>query len=342
MASENNQPHPIEISVVVPVRNEERSMRVLLERLLSQTLAPDEIVITDGGSTDGTRSIIEEFIEQGAPAKLIREERSMPGRARNQAVKHSRNEWIAFTDAGIKPETDWLATLARRVDEDATIDVVYGSYEPVISSFFEECAAIAYVPPPLQTDRGPARPISIVSALMRRKVWEAVKGFPEDLRSAEDLLFMRRVEQSGFRIVREPAAVVHWNIQPTLWGTFRRFVAYARNNIRAGLWREWQAPIFLRYALILAWAIPAFVLGAWWLLVPLGWWLAFIVARALKSIYRNRGNYPAGPWRNAGRLVVLIPILTAIDAAAFAGTVDWLLRDKVGLRRAKPNNEPRR
>ena len=330
MTAENHS-RPLAISVVVPVRNEEGSVRVLLERLLDQTLPPDEIVLADGGSTDRTREIIEEFIERGAPVKLVREEFSMPGRARNQAVKHAKHAWIAFTDAGIKPERDWLANLASKLGYSASADAIYGSYEPVIGNFFEECAAIAYVPPGYETGEGLARPYSIVSALMKREVWESVGGFPEDLRSAEDLLFMRKVEQAGFRIARAPAAIVHWTIQPDLWRTFRRFVSYSRNNIRAGLWREWQAAIFLRYALVLVSAIPAAFIGRWWLFVSLGLWLCLMIARALKSIARNRTAYPAGFTRNVARVFLLVPIIAAIDAAAFVGSIDWLVRDKLGI-----------
>jgi glycosyltransferase involved in cell wall biosynthesis len=331
MASENNQAVPLKISVVVPVRNEEDSVRVLLECLLDQTWQPDEIVLADGGSTDRTREIIDEFIQRGAPVKLVREEGSLPGRARNQAVKHAQNGWIAFTDAGIKPERDWLANLVAKVPDGSEADAVYGSYEPLINNFFEECAAIAYVPPCYETGEGLARPYSIVSALMKREAWEAVGGFPEDLRSAEDLLFMRSVERAGFQIVRAPAAIVHWSIQPSLWRTFKRFVSYSRNNIRAGLWREWQAAILLRYAVIVASAIPAVFFGRSWLPVPLGLWLALMIARAVKSIARNRTAYPAGLARNVGRVFLLVPILAAIDAAAFVGSIDWLMRDKLGL-----------
>jgi glycosyltransferase involved in cell wall biosynthesis len=42
----------MEISVVVPVRNEEKSIRHLLDGLLAQNRKPNEVVITDGGSTD--------------------------------------------------------------------------------------------------------------------------------------------------------------------------------------------------------------------------------------------------------------------------------------------------
>ena len=325
--------NPIAISVVVPVKNEEDSIRVLLERLLAQTVPPSEIVITDGGSIDKTREIIEEFIRRGAPVHLFREAFALPGRSRNIATANARHEWIAFIDAGNRPEPDWLENLVARTEDGQQADVVYGTYEPVINTFFGECAAVAYVPPP-GNER--ARPHSIVSALMRRDVWQSVGGFPEDLRSAEDLLFIRKVEQAGFRIARAPGAIVHWNLQPNLWRTFKRFIVYARHNIRAGLWREWQLAIFLRYGAISLLAIPAVVVGWRWLVAPAGVWLGMMISRAMKSIYQNRISYPAGVARNLARLCVIMVILAAIDLAAFAGSVDWLVRDK--LRRSKSNS----
>lgn len=306
-------------------------MRALLEGLLNQSLPPSEIVITDGGSIDATTEIIEEFVDRGAPVKLIRERASLPGRSRNIAVRHSRCEWIAFIDAGIKPATDWLASLDEKVGDGSTVDVVYGTYEPVIDSFFKECAAIAYVPPPFQSDSGFVRPRSIVSALMRRKVWEDVGGFPEHLRSAEDLIFMRRVEQAKFKTVRTSAAIVYWNIQPDFGSTFRRFVVYSRNNIRAGLFAEWQGAIFIYYALLAASTMMVLLLGPGAFVTPLVLWLLLLTARATKALQRNRRCYPASPGRNLLRLGLLVPIIATLDAAAFAGSISWLLRDKFRL-----------
>jgi glycosyltransferase involved in cell wall biosynthesis len=315
------------ISVIVPVRNEAKTIRALLEGLLGQTFPPNEIVITDGGSVDETRTIIQEFIDQGAPIKLLKDRDSMPGRSRNIAAAHARNEWLAFIDAGIKPDDNWLQALADQIVEPAHADVVYGSYEPIIDSFFTECAAIAYVPPTTMTEKGPVRPYSIVSALMPRAAWEKAGGFPEHLRSAEDLIFMQKVEAAGFRIVRAPSAVVHWSIQPSLWHTFRRFVVYARNNMRAGLWRNWQRQIFLRYAVIVLSGVPAIFLGARWSIIPIGLWLALMVTRALRALYLNRQTYPAGLLRNFFRLMLIVPILAAIDVATIAGTIQWVLVD---------------
>lgn len=325
----------IDISVVVPVRNEEDSVRALLEGLLSQTLPPSEIVLTDTGSIDATTEIIEEFIRRGAPVRLVRAQAGLPGRGRNLGVANSRCDWIAFTDAGNRQGPDWLARLAEKIGDGSGVDVVYGTFEPVVDSFFKECAAMAYVPPPVEIEGASVRPTSIVSALMRRSVWQAVGGFPEHLRSAEDLLFINHVAQQGFRIKRAPLAVVYWSIQPNLWRTFKRFVIYARNNIRAGLWRQWQAAIFLRYALLLVLAIPVLFFGTRWLVVPLAGGILVLAARAIKSLHANRRSYPAGLGRNTLRALALVPIIATLDAATFIGSFNWLIFDRFHLARTR-------
>lgn len=316
------------ITVVVPVRNEADSIRELLDSLLGQTRLPDEIVITDGGSSDGTPEIIEEYVGQGFPVRLIREKHALPGRGRNLAAARATSEWVAFIDAGIRPETDWLAALARRAEVEGA-DVVYGAWEPVVDSFFKECAAIAYLPPPARIEDSFIRPRFLASALMRRAVWESAGGFPEHLRSAEDILFMNNIERRNFRAVSAPEALVHWQIQSNPWRTFKRFSTYARNNMRAGLWRQWQAAVFKRYGVLLVSALPAIWLGSRWLLVPLVLWLLLLAARAVVAIRRNRVCYPAGIFRNLVRLITLIPILAMLDAATVLGTLQWVLGDKL-------------
>ena len=69
----------MKVSVIVPVRDEEDSIRTLLDGLLNQSRKPDEIVITDGGSTDSTTDIISGYILQGAPIKLIVTKMALPG-----------------------------------------------------------------------------------------------------------------------------------------------------------------------------------------------------------------------------------------------------------------------
>lgn len=317
----------MKVSVIVPVRDEEHSIRELLDSLLKQTRPPDEIVITDGGSVDATPQIIEEYIQQGAPVRLIRAGPALPGRGRNLGAAAATYQWLAFTDAGIRLNRDWLETLVARAAQDASVDIVYGSWEPVTDTFFKECAAIAYVPPPSPRDGIVARPRFIASTLLKREGWKRVGGFPEDLRSAEDLLFMDRLEAAGYRAGFEPRAQVHWNLRPTLGTTFKRFLVYSRNNIRAGLWRQWQATILFRYAMLLALLVLALLVDAWWALVPVGAWLLMLIARAVVSIRRNRDCYPASLFHNVLRGSLIVSLLAVLDVAAIAGSVQWLLFD---------------
>src|SRR5882724_2694790 len=262
----------MKISVIIPVRDEEESIHALLDSLLNQTLKPAEIVITDGGSTDATPRIISEYVKRGAPIHLLSEGPALPGRGRNLGAAQAANEWLAFIDAGISPEPTWLEFLAKRAQLQGDVDVVYGSYEPVTDTLYKRCCVMAYVAPPVEIDGKLVRSRSVASVLMKRSVWQTVGGFPEDLRSAEDLLFMNEIEQANFCIVNAPHALVHWQVQATPWLTFKRFVSYARNNVRAGLWCQWQAAIFKRYGLLLLSALPVFRFGAGWLLVTLVLW----------------------------------------------------------------------
>jgi glycosyltransferase involved in cell wall biosynthesis len=320
-----------EVSVVIPVRNEEASIRTLLESLLNQTLKPAEIVITDGGSTDATPEIISEYAKRGVPIRLIRESAALPGRGRNLAAAQAANDWIAFTDAGISPEPTWLELLANRVQLESDVDVVYGSYEPVTDTLFKRCSVMAYIPPPIEIEGKLVRSRFVASVLLKRSVWQAVGGFPEDLRSGEDLLFMNKIEQADFRIANAPDALVHWQVQPTPWLTFKRFVTYARHNMRAGLWSQWQVPIFKRYLLLLVSTLPVLIFGGRWLLVTLLLWVAMLVARAIVAIWRNRSCYPGSIFESVARMLVLVPLIAMLDAATITGTLQWAVKHRLGL-----------
>jgi len=310
------------------VRNEEQSIGQLLDSLTNQTLRPSEIVITDSGSSDRTLEIISDYDQTRVPIRLIRESISLPGRGRNLAAAQATNEWLAFIDAGNVPEPTWLELLAKRAQSLDGVDVVYGAYEPVVDTLFKRCSVMAYVSPPVMVEGSLVRSRSVVSLLMKRSVWQAVGGFPEDLRSAEDLLFMNKIDQGNFRIAYEPEALVHWQIQPTPWLMFKRFVTYSRNNLRAGLWRRWQKPIFTRYGLLLLSAFPALAFGVRWLLITLLLWIAMLIARAAVSIWRNRECRTGGILNASASLPVLVMLIALLDAATIIGTLQWAVTAK--------------
>ncbi len=226
--------------------------------------------------------------------------------------------------------------MLRKPRKTAPIDVVYGSWQPVTDTFFKQCAAIAYVPPPAPRDGQLVRPRFIASTLLRRDAWLAVNGFPEDLRSAEDLIFMDRVEHAGYRYVFEPGAEVHWDLRPTLGATFKRFLVYSRNNIRAGLFRQWQATILIRYGVLAVLLAGVLLIEPSWFWAPVAAWLFMLAARAAVAIRRNRVCYPASFLHNIVRGVMVMSLLAVLDAAAIIGSIQWLLLDSFRWSRKTP------
>lgn len=90
------------ISVVIPLYNKAPHISRTIESVLAQTVKPDEIIIVDDGSTDGSYQIVENYIGQGV--KLIRQSNQGESAARNRGVSESNGTYIAFLDA----DDEWL------------------------------------------------------------------------------------------------------------------------------------------------------------------------------------------------------------------------------------------
>jgi glycosyltransferase involved in cell wall biosynthesis len=115
------------VSVIVPVLNERAGVGPLVEALLTQTRPPDEIVIADGGSKDGTREFLNHLALNQPVLTVIDGPGGIAGN-RNAAIRVATGDVIACTDAGCLPEPGWLAALTRPFASGA--DWVAGFYRP--------------------------------------------------------------------------------------------------------------------------------------------------------------------------------------------------------------------
>jgi len=118
----------MQVSVIVPVLNEREAVGPLVEALLGQTFAPDEIVIADGGSDDGTRELLEELSDRHPRLRVVDGPGGIAGN-RNAAIRAASGEVIACTDAGCLPDPGWLEALVRPFEAGA--EWVAGFYRPV-------------------------------------------------------------------------------------------------------------------------------------------------------------------------------------------------------------------
>src|SRR5258708_30319562 len=96
----------IKISVIITVLNEAKTIERLLSALEKQTDLPDEVVIVDGGSTDQTRAIVENFSERHPELDIhLSQKQANRSVGRNAAISMTKYESIAITAAACMPDT---------------------------------------------------------------------------------------------------------------------------------------------------------------------------------------------------------------------------------------------
>ncbi len=309
------------ISLVIPVRDEARTIQELIESISQQSRKPDEVIFVDGGSRDATVELLRDACEKNPAFRLIEARKALPGQGRNIGVAQANYDWIAFTDAGNRLEPDWLEQLIAVADLHPEAGIICGNYEPVTDTFFTECAAVAYIDQKVPRENGPCRGPFIASSLVHRDVWHAAGGFP-DLRAAEDLIFFEEVERKGHLFSWAPKATVHFRLRAGLGSTFRRFRLYSSVNAWAGRQNKWHYGVARLYLL----ALPFIVLGIWksfwWLLIP----AAGLGARVGRRIWVQRGGHGVSWVFNPLRFVCVLIITLTLDAATFLGWIVALVK----------------
>lgn len=86
------------LSIIVPVYNGEKYIKKTIDSILDQTFENFELILINDGSTDRTREILEECKERDKRLRVIHQENSGPGAARNVGIREARGEYIGFVD----------------------------------------------------------------------------------------------------------------------------------------------------------------------------------------------------------------------------------------------------
>ncbi|MBM3246849.1 MAG: glycosyltransferase [Candidatus Omnitrophica bacterium] len=117
------------VSIIIPVRNFERTIEKTFEYLLNVDYPRDswEWVIADGGSTDKTIEIIKNWQKKHSFIKLVEIPNCpSPGFARNRALEVVKGDYLFFTDADCAPCRDWINEMLKHFDSDPKIAAVGG------------------------------------------------------------------------------------------------------------------------------------------------------------------------------------------------------------------------
>lgn len=187
------------VSIIVPLRNEERYIEGCLESLLRQDYPSEriEIFAVDNGSTDRSRLLVKKY-----PVRYLFEPRWGAAAARNRGARESHGELLAFVDADCALPQNWVSRLVQWFTEHPDSMLAngrtVGDKKSFLSDYFDfrgraffECqetsSSTPHQPPWLIT----------TNLMIRQSVFEKVGGFEESLLPGEDIDLSWRVGLLG-------------------------------------------------------------------------------------------------------------------------------------------------
>ena len=186
------------IGVVVRAHNVAAYLAASIESVLQQSPTPDEIVVVDDGSTDGTGSVADAFSPR---VRVVHQPRRGPGGALNGGIVHLSSELIAFQDGDDLWTEGRLESMSAALLAEPRWDGVMGRVQHFASEDLapEEVARFAI---PAEPQPGAAVP----SLLLRRSALDRVGLFDESLKAGEYLEWHDRAMRVGLHI--EPVGCV--------------------------------------------------------------------------------------------------------------------------------------
>lgn len=202
-------------SVVIRAKNEARFIGQTLAAVLDRAaLQPRQLVVVDSGSTDGTVDIVRQF-----PVTLLQitPEEFTYGYALNLGVAASSGDVVATLSAHSLPaHADWLRFLLEPFGEYARVAGAYGRQIPRENATALELLGMRLTG--LLSDKPKLlqkRPLfSNANGAFRRALWEQ-HPFDERVGGAEDIAWVRTMQERGYLIAYEPrAAVYHSHGEP--------------------------------------------------------------------------------------------------------------------------------
>lgn len=195
------------VSVIIPAYQSGNYLEATLSSVFSQSFKDFEVIVVDDGSTDHTHAILDRF--QGEIV-IIRQKNQGPSAARNNAVKVSKGEYLAFVDADDLWLPEKLAKQMVLLERDPAIDLVFS--DCYLFSEKGECKRTSFqISPPFQgfvfERLFAGNFITMLTVVIRKDCYLRSGGLDTELKFGEDYdLWLRISRDARFAYVNEPLA----------------------------------------------------------------------------------------------------------------------------------------
>ncbi len=280
--------------IVVPTLNEASHIGSLLQNLLLEAEVMDaQIVVADGGSTDGTQAIAGKIAAANPRVTLVHNPKRIQSAAMNLAVAQYGDDldYVIRIDAHGKYPADYCRVLVAEAER-LGVDSIVVPMTTVGQNTFQR--AVATAQNSLVGTGGSAHRTGKSAqqvdhghhALMRIAAYRAVGGYDESFRFNEDAELDHRLGQAGYRIWLTDATAMTYFPRATASGLFKQYFGYGGGRARNILKHRMRPRLRQMLPLVI---LPTVLLALlsiihWVFLIPLlAWVLACLVLGAVAA-----------------------------------------------------------
>lgn len=219
------------VSVVIPTYNAEDFISLQLEALLKSSVLPDEIIVSDNGSTDRTPSIVAEWEQKST---LIRRTDSSSQRgvsyARNLGCSQAEGKLLLVCDADDIVAPTWVEAM---VDALADADLVGSGHQLLL--FDEPSSSYQLGDINIQQPQVFEGIPYVLGASMgfKREVFEALEGFDLSYQAGHDEVdFCLRATTQGFQLGWVDKPLIHYRQRSSLTDLAGQMRNYGRTWVQ--------------------------------------------------------------------------------------------------------------
>jgi glycosyltransferase involved in cell wall biosynthesis len=231
------------ISVVIPIRNEERYIAGTLRQLQKQNFPPDrvEFLVCDGRSDDRTREIVAEIADADSRVKLIDNPALRSSAGRNAGFRAALGDLVLVIDGHVQIPDDRLLEAVADLFARSGADCL-GRPQPLIAASNSPWAQgivaarsswLGHNPDSMiYSDAERFAPADTMGAAYRRSVFARIGYVDEGFDACEDLEFNTRLDLAGLKCFTSPRLSVRYFARDTLAGLFKQQYRYGYGRFK--------------------------------------------------------------------------------------------------------------
>ena len=221
----------IEFSIIVPTWNRPGTLADCLKAMEQLDFSKDafEIVLVDDGSSSLLDPVVEPFFSR-LPLRFFRQDNTGPAAARNFGARQARGNYLVFTDDDCRPASDWLKSLAARINLFPGSAVSGRRLNALDTNIFSE-ASETITEVVCAHFNASSDQVGFVStsnlSIPADRFWK-IGGFDESFRTAEDRDLGQRWKEHGYPIIYAPEVVVYHSHSLTFTTLLKRYFNIGR------------------------------------------------------------------------------------------------------------------